>query len=77
MPQARGFVAPPDMPRDTVAFYEQLFEKMVKSPTWQKYLADNQFEDAFLKSADTGKFFDEYANLMRGILTGAGIKVVR
>jgi len=77
VPQARGFVAPPDMPRDAVAFYEQMFEKMVKSPTWQKYLSDNQFEDAFLKSPETGKFFDEYANLMRGILTGAGIKVVR
>ncbi len=77
VPQARGFVAPPDTPREVIAFYEQLFEKVVKSPTWQKYLNDNQFEDAFLKSEATGKFFDEYANLMRGILTGAGIKVVR
>ncbi len=77
VPQARGFVAPPDTPREVIAFYEQLFEKVVKSPTWQKYLSDNQFEDAFLKSEETGKFFDQYADLMRGILSGAGIKVVR
>ena len=77
VPQARGFVAPPDTPREVIAFYEQMFEKVVKSPTWQKYLTENQFEDAFLKSDETGKFFDQYADLMRGILTGAGIKVVR
>ncbi|MBM3537791.1 MAG: tripartite tricarboxylate transporter substrate binding protein [Alphaproteobacteria bacterium] len=77
VPQARGFVAPPDTPREVIAFYEQLFEKLVKSPTWQKYLTDNQFEDAFLKSEETGKFFDQYSDLMRGILTGAGIRVVR
>ena len=77
VPQARGIVAPPDTPREVVAFYEQLFEKTVKSPTWQKYLHENQFEDAFLKGEATGKFFDEYADLMRGILQGAGIKVVR
>lgn len=77
VPQARGFVAPPDTPREVIAFYEQLFEKVVKSPTWQKYLTDNQFEDAFLKSADTGKFFDEYADRLRKILVSANIKVVR
>ena len=77
VPQARGIVAPPDTPREVVAFYEQLFEKTVKSPTWQKYLHENQFEDAFLKGEETGKFFDQYADLMRGILQGAGIKVVR
>jgi putative tricarboxylic transport membrane protein len=77
VPQARGFVAPPDTPREVIAFYEQLFEKVAKSPTWQKYLSDNQFEDAFLKSADTGRFFDEYADQLRKILVSANIKVVR
>jgi putative tricarboxylic transport membrane protein len=77
VPQARGFVAPPDTPREVIAFYEQLFEKVVKSPSWQKYLTDNQFEDAFLKSADTGKFFDEYTDQLRKILVAANIKVVR
>jgi putative tricarboxylic transport membrane protein len=77
VPQARGFVAPPGTPREVIAFYEQLFEKVVKSPSWQKYLNDNQFEDAFLKSAETAKFFDEYADVLRKILVSANIKVVR
>ena len=77
VPQARGFVAPPGTPREVIAFYEQLFEKVVKSPTWQKYLSDNQFEDAFLKSPETAKFFDEYADQLRKILVQANIKVVR
>lgn len=77
VPQARGFVAPPDTPREVIAFYEQLFEKVAKSPTWQKYLNDNQFEDAFLKSGETTKFFDEYADQLRKILVQANIKVVR
>ena len=77
VPQMRGFVGPPDMPKDAVKFYEDLFEKVAKSPTWQKYLADNQFEDAFARSDDASKHLDAYANRLRDILKGAGVKVIR
>jgi len=77
VPQVRGIVAPPGFSPDAVAYYEDLFGRMVKTPEWQKYLSDNQFQDGFMKSADLAKFFDEFTVTMRNILKDAGAKVVR
>jgi len=77
VPQVRGIVAPPGMPADAVAYYEDLFARLVKTATWKKYLEDNQFEDGFMRSAELAKFFDQFSDRMRGILKEAGAKVVR
>jgi len=77
VPQVRGVVAPPGISKEAVAYYEDLFGRLEKTASWKKYLADNQFEDGFMKSANMGKFFDEFAERMRGILKEAGVKVVR
>jgi putative tricarboxylic transport membrane protein len=60
-----------------VAYYEDLFQRMVKTPTWRKYLEEQQFEDGFQKSVELGKFFDTFTNQMREILKEAGTPVVR
>jgi putative tricarboxylic transport membrane protein len=77
VPQVRGVVAPPGMPADAVAYYEDLFGRLTRTASWKKYLEDNQFQDGFMKSGDLAKFFDEFTNRMRGILKEAGVKVVR
>lgn len=77
VPQVRGVVAPPGMPADAVAYYEDLFSRLTRTASWKKYLEDNQFEDGFMKSAELAKFFDEFTDRMRGILKEAGAKVVR
>ncbi|MDP2240147.1 MAG: tripartite tricarboxylate transporter substrate binding protein [Burkholderiales bacterium] len=77
VPQVRGVLAPPGMPADAVAYYEDLFAKITQTASWKKYLEDNQFEDGFLKSAELAKFMDEFTERMRGILKEAGAKVVR
>jgi putative tricarboxylic transport membrane protein len=77
VPQVRGVVAPPGIPADAVAYYEDLFGRLVKTASWKKYLQDNQFEDGFMKSAELSKFFDEFTGTMRNILKEAGAKVVR
>lgn len=77
VPQVRGIVAPPEVTKEAVAYYEDLFAKVAQSASWKKYLADNQFEDGFLKSGELRKFFDEFTETMRGVLKEAGIKVVR
>ena len=40
-------------------------------------IEDNHFEDGFTRGAELSKFADEFTNRMRGILTEAGVKVVR
>jgi putative tricarboxylic transport membrane protein len=77
VPQVRGVVAPPGMPADAVAYYEDLFLRLSRTPAWKKYLEENQFEDGYMRSGELAKFFDEFTNRMREILKDAGAKVVR
>lgn len=77
VPQSRGVVAPPNLPPDVVAYYETMFEKLSKTPTWQKVLHENLLEGAYLNSKDTIAFLHDLEKRMRGIITLAGIKLVR
>jgi len=77
VPQVRGIVAPPGIPAEAVAYYEELFAKFVKTPSWRKYLEDQLFDDGFQRSADLNKFIDQYSETVRGILREGGVKVVR
>ena len=45
VPQVRGVVAPPGIPRENVAYWEGVFKKLSQTESWKKYVADNQFED--------------------------------
>jgi putative tricarboxylic transport membrane protein len=65
------------MPAEAAAYYEDLFARLVKTASWRKYLAENQFEDGFQRGSDLSRFFDEYTSRMRDILKEAGAKVVR
>lgn len=77
VPQIRGIVGPPKMPADAVAFYAELFRKTTRTETWQHYLNDNQFQDAFRSPEDTRTFLADFQDRLRGLLTAAGVKVVR
>lgn len=77
VPQVRGIVMPPGVAPDVVAYYEDLFLRLSKTPTWKKYLEEQQFEDGYMKSAEVAKFFETFSNQMREILKEAGIKVLR
>jgi len=77
VPQPRGIVAPPGIPADAVAYWEELFAKFVKTPSWRKILEDSLFEDGFQRSAELDKFIDQYSETTRGILREGGVKVVR
>ena len=77
VPQVRGIVAPPELPAEVVAFYEDLFARFTKTATWRKYLDDNLFEEGFIRSAELGRFFDQQVEVTRGILKEGGVNVVR
>ncbi len=77
VPQVRGVVAPPGIPKENLDYWESLFRKFVQTAAWKKYLEDNQFEDGYQNSADLLKFVDAYSIQMTGILKDAGVKVVR
>ncbi len=77
VPQARGIVGPPNMPPEAVAYYEDLFRRASKAPGYVKYFNDTQLEDHFLGSKELAAFLTEYSDNLRGILSGAGVKMAR
>lgn len=77
IPQARGVVAPPAVPREVAQYWEGVFDRFVKTATWKQYVEQNQFEDGYLKGPPLSKFFDELTVQMRDVLKEAGAKVVR
>ena len=77
VPQARGIIGPPGMPADAVAYYEDLLRRTSRSPGWQKFLTDNQLDDAFLNAKDTITFLGQFEDQLRAILIQSGVKLVR
>jgi putative tricarboxylic transport membrane protein len=76
-PQIRAVVAPPQMPAEAAAYWEDRFARLRETPSWKKYLADNQLEDSFLSSADLRKSIVETEKQLRDQYQQAGIKTVR
>jgi putative tricarboxylic transport membrane protein len=77
VPQVRGIVGPPGLSPQAITYWEEVFAKFVKTPSWRKYLQDELFDDGFMRSAELNKFIDEYSEITRGILREGGVKVVR
>jgi putative tricarboxylic transport membrane protein len=77
VPQVRGVVAPPGIPAQNVAYWENAFRRLTKTTSWRQFLERNQFEDGYQDAAELAKFYDEFTARMRGILQDAGIKTVR
>jgi putative tricarboxylic transport membrane protein len=77
VPQMRGVLGSPGMPADAVSYYEDLFLKVSRTPTWQKFLADNFFDGEYVKAAELKAFLMNFEGQLREILREAGAKVVR
>jgi putative tricarboxylic transport membrane protein len=73
----RGIMAPPGISKEAIEFWEELFSRMVKTPSWRKYLEETRVEPYFLKSRDFGQLLDQQSALMRSNFQEAGAKVVR
>ncbi len=58
VPQVRGVVAPPGIPRENVAYWEGVFKKLTQTASWKKFLDDNQFEDGYQTAGELAKFYD-------------------
>jgi len=73
----RGIVGPPAMPREVVEYWENVLERMTKTPMWQQYLTDNQIEDGFQKGATLAQSSEEFIAQRRAIFKEAGIPTYR
>ncbi len=73
----RGVVGPPGMPKEATEYWESVFERMVKTEAWRKYLEENQVEDGFQKGAELAQSAVEFIAQRRQIFKEAGIQTYR
>lgn len=76
-PQIRAVMAPPQMSKEAVAYWQGLFDKLHKTATWRKYVEDNQLEEGFITGPALAKSIVEIENDLRTEYQQAGIKVAR
>ena len=76
-PQIRAVVAPPRMPAEAAAYWEGRFDKLRQTPSWKKYVLDNQLEESFLPGAGLSKSITDIEKELRDVFLQAGIKTVR
>jgi putative tricarboxylic transport membrane protein len=77
LPQMRGVVGAPGMSADAVAWYEDLFLKVSKTPAWQKFITESQLDGEFVKAQELKDFLAKFEVDLREILKESGAKVVR
>jgi putative tricarboxylic transport membrane protein len=76
-PQIRAVMAPPGMPKEVIAYWEDLFAKLHKTASWRKYVEDNQLEDGFLTGPEFSKSIDKIESELRVQFQHAGVKLAR
>jgi putative tricarboxylic transport membrane protein len=76
-PVYRGAVGPPEMPAEALAFWQDFFQRLSRSPLWRKNIEDNMFEDGLLMGTELNKYLETFPDQIRGILRDAGVKMAR
>jgi putative tricarboxylic transport membrane protein len=70
----RGIVAPAALSWDTSTYWQELFGRLGATPSWRKYVAENQVQDVFLRGPELAPYLEEQAGLMRKVLREAGMQ---
>ena len=69
----RGVMAPKDMPKEAVAYYEDLFARMMETPTWKQSRDQLGWIDAYQNGEEFGKFLDAQLDQFRTVLGDMGL----
>jgi putative tricarboxylic transport membrane protein len=73
----RGVLGPPGIPPEAARYWEDFFARLVATPSWKRYVKENQVEDVFLRGAAMVPFLDEQIGVMRDVLRQANVTVQR
>ena len=77
VPQVRGVLAPPNISKEAIAYYQDLFEKLTKTDGWKAYMKETQLEPAFMPANELKTFTKTYTDQSRETLKTLGVKVAR
>ena len=73
VPQVRGVMAPPGIPADALAYYQGLFEKLVKTDSWKEYAEKNGLVTQLMVGEEWKAYLDEQNALVEETLKTADL----
>ncbi len=73
VPQVRGVMAPPDMPEEALAYYEDLFAKLVETDSWKNYAEKNGLVTQFRAGEEWESYLDKQNQLVTETLKTADL----
>lgn len=59
VPQVRGIVGPPDMSEEAIAYYEDIFEQTLDTPSWEEYAETNGLVTQLRLGDEWAEFLDQ------------------
>jgi putative tricarboxylic transport membrane protein len=69
----RGVVGPPGMPAAQIAFWDDVFARLVKTEEWKKELDRSAAENEYINSRESKQFLDTQYEELKRILTDLGL----
>jgi putative tricarboxylic transport membrane protein len=69
----RGFVGPPDMPADAIAYYQNLFAKLVTAPGWNQFVDETGSVTEFLDARAFGGLLMKQNESLKTLLGALGL----
>jgi putative tricarboxylic transport membrane protein len=69
----RGFVGPPDLPADALAYYEGVFAKLVKAPGWGDFVDENGSVTDFLDAKAFGSLLQKQNESLKTLIDTLGL----
>jgi putative tricarboxylic transport membrane protein len=69
----RGFVGPPEMPADALAYYQGVFAKLVKAPGWNDFVDENGSVTEFLDAPAFGALLQKQNASLTSLIDTLGL----
>lgn len=69
----RGVFGPPEMPKEAVAFYQDVFRKLMDTPEMKDFIERGAFDEAFLTGPAFEKWLEEKDRTVRNLMIKGGL----
>jgi len=73
VPQVRGVMAPPEIPEDALAYYQDLFSQLVETDSWKQYAEKNGLVTQLLVGEEWESYLAEQNQLVEQTLESADL----
>ena len=70
---AQGFAGPGDMPKEAVAFWDDVLARLSKDPGWQETLERSLWSNAYMNSTQMQRYYESEFATMKGVLEELGL----